>query len=126
MTTGARTDPEAADARLRGRTYHVPFEDVWQAARALADRGQRGWTLLTADDQEGVILARATVLLRRTIDDVRITIRLDEDAQTRVDVRAAPRAGGRDFGRNRRRIARFLERLDREVPRAAERRRQGA
>jgi hypothetical protein len=41
----AATAPDSTDRRLRGRTYAVPFEHVWQAARSLAGGGLRGWTL---------------------------------------------------------------------------------
>jgi hypothetical protein len=103
------------DARLRGRTYAVPFDDVWQAALQLVDGGQRGWRLVSADDQEGVIVAEAMTLLFRYIDDLTVLISLDENAQTRVDVRSASRQGRRDFGTNARRIGSFLQRLDRQV-----------
>jgi hypothetical protein len=127
VTSGARTHRDAADPRLRGRTYHVPFEDVWQAARTLADGGLRGWTLLSADDQEGHIVASATARFGKVVDHVHIGVHLDRDAQTRVDVHSGPQEGGRRaFGRHRRRIGRFLKRLDREVPKAAARRREAA
>jgi hypothetical protein len=111
----AETRPDHVNRGLRGRTYAVPFEDVWRAALNLAGGGQRGWRLVSADDHEGVIVAEATTPLLRFVDDVTILISLDENAQTRVDVRSASRRGKRDFGTNARRIAGFLKRLDRRV-----------
>lgn len=109
---GAATDAAAPDRRLRGRTYAIPFERVWSAALQLAGGAQRGWRVLSADDQAGVIQAEATSLVWRIVDDVHIDVGLDENAQTRVDLTAAPRSGRPDLGRNTRRVGRFLRRLD--------------
>ena len=106
------TARDARDARLRGRTYAVPFERVWQAALALA--GAR-WHVLHADDVEGVIRAEARRPIFRAIDDVTILVGLDEDAQTRVDALSAARQGFTDFGANARRVRRFFRRLDRAL-----------
>ena len=53
----AQTDPTAPDPELRGRTYAVPFEDVWAAAIALANGGLRGCSLKRANDRDGIIIA---------------------------------------------------------------------
>jgi hypothetical protein len=111
-TNVAETDPSAEDARLRGRTYAIPFDDVWNAALSLSDGGLRGCTLVSADDQTGTIHAESTTILFRFVDDVRIRIKLDDNAQTRVDVRSASRKGRGDLGVNTRRIGRFFRRLD--------------
>ena len=102
------------DERLRGRTYAIPFEDVWNAAQALVTVGLRGWRLVSSDDEEGVITAEATTLLGKKIDDIVIRVGLDENAQTRVDGRASARAG-RDWGRNARRLRGFFTALDKAV-----------
>ncbi len=112
-TNRAETDPAAVDPRLRGRTYAIPFEHVWSAALTLARR-RRGWTLLHADDLEGVIRAEARTALR-FVDDVEIRIRLDDNAQTRVDLSSASRVGVGDLGKNPRRIGKFLRALDRAL-----------
>lgn len=111
----AATNPGASDPRLRGRTYAIPFEDVWQASISLSRGRLRGWSLVSADDTSGAIevLARTTVLGFE--DDVRIAIGLDENAQTRVDVEVVSRNQRRDLGRTRRSIGRFLRRLDRHL-----------
>ena len=112
----AETAEGHEDARLRGRTYAIPFEDVWSAARALASVGMRGWRMVSADDDEGVIQVEATGMLRRSrVDDVVIRVTLDRNAQTRVDARAAAREGRGDLGRNARSIGRFFRALDRAV-----------
>ena len=42
----AFTDPGAEDPRLRGRSYAVPFAQVWAAALEIAQH-TRGWTVVT-------------------------------------------------------------------------------
>jgi hypothetical protein len=103
------------DPRLRGRTYAIPFEQVWQAALALANGGLRRWHVVSSDDYEGVIHAESKTLLLRFTDDVTIRVYLDEDAQTRVDVESRSRKGSADFGSNARRVGRFLRALDRKL-----------
>jgi len=110
----AETAPEAEDPRLRGRTYAIPFDAVWRAATDLAG-SLRGWTVTGSDDCEGIIQAEARTLVMRFVDDVTIRIRLDENAQTRVDMRSASRKGVGDFGTNARRIGRFMRLLDRRL-----------
>jgi uncharacterized protein (DUF1499 family) len=107
----AETSPDADDPRLVGRTYAVPFEDVWQAAVALAI-GLPGWTLLVSDDREGRIVAEARTRFFRFVDNVSLHIRLDENGQTRVDARSVSRTGRADYGTNARRIGDFFRRLD--------------
>jgi uncharacterized protein (DUF1499 family) len=109
------TEHEHWDPRLRGRTYSIPFEQVWQASLALANRGLRRWQLIDSNDTEGVINAEAKTFFLRFVDDVRILISLDEDAQTRVDVFSRSRRGSADFGTNARRINRFFKALDRKL-----------
>lgn len=108
----ARTDPSARDTRLRGRTYAIPFEEVWTTASDLARNGMRGWAVVKSDDQEGTIAVESTTLLWRFVDDIAISIGLDDNGQTRVDLESASRKGKGDLGRNPRSIGRFLRRLD--------------
>jgi len=105
------TDPQHLDGELAGRTYAISFDRVWKAALEVAE--ERRWTVLRADDTQGVIVAEAASPLRRKMDDIEIRIVLDEDAQTRVDVIAGPREGSFDLGRNRRRIRKLVRGLDR-------------
>jgi hypothetical protein len=111
----AVTDPTATDPRLRGRTYAIPFEAVWQASVGLAGGGQRGWSLESTDDQRGVIEASVRGGGLSVEVGVRIAVSLDENAQTRVDVEASSRSGRSDLGRSRRLVIRFLRRLDKRL-----------
>jgi hypothetical protein len=108
----AETKIADRDPRLRGRTYAIPFEQVWQAARALASGGLRGCRLIESDDYEGIISAEWKALFSRSISDVLIRITLDYNAQTRVDVQSRSRRKAGDLGRNARLIGRFLRKLD--------------
>ncbi len=111
-TTTARTDPKSQDPRLRGRTYAIPFERVWQGACVLADGGLSRWRLLHADDEVGVIDAEATSLVRRIPDAVHITVKLDENAQTRVDMTVMSPKPGRQSSRGVRLVSRLFRALD--------------
>ncbi|HEX7117609.1 MAG TPA: DUF1499 domain-containing protein [Longimicrobiales bacterium] len=116
LTQGAvATSATATDPRLRGRTYAIPFDRVWTEALALTDGGLKRWRLLHADDHEGIILADATTALLRSTTGITINIVLDENAQTRVDAKAANRSGRADLGASARQLARFFRALDSAV-----------
>ncbi|MGH7469541.1 MAG: DUF1499 domain-containing protein [Longimicrobiales bacterium] len=112
----AETAAEDVDPRLRGRTYAIPFDEVWETALALVKR-RRSWHVVTVDDEEGVIRVEAKTFLFRLIADVEIRITLDENAQTRVDSSSASRRGFADWGVNARRIGRFMRKLDKTLVR---------
>lgn len=112
---GARTDRRSLDEALRGRTYAIPFDRVWNAALALAGGGLRGWSVNRSDDQVGVVDAVSVPPLLGPPADVRIRIGLDANAQTRVDMEARSRTTRGDLGSNRRRIRRFIDALDRKL-----------
>ena len=112
----SETRPGATDPRLRGRTYAIPFDDVWNASLHLVEGGLRRWRLLEADDERGVIRAEATSPVLRRVSEARITIGLDENAQTRVDAHTCPLTGKSGSGARERRLIRaFFRRLDRQV-----------
>lgn len=111
----AQTDPRHPEPRLRGRTYAVPFARVWKAALKLASEDMRGWALLEADEDSGVIRAESTTPVFRFVDDVQIRISLDENGQTRVDMSSESRIGRGDLGKNARRIHAFFRKLDRSL-----------
>ncbi len=81
----------------------------------MVDGGLKGWSVVRADDQAGVIEALSRSLVRRRVDEVRIEIGLDENAQTRVDLWSASRGDRTDWGRNRRRVGSFLRKLDQRL-----------
>ncbi|MFQ5747156.1 MAG: DUF1499 domain-containing protein [Gemmatimonadota bacterium] len=94
-----------------GRTYAVPFAEVWDAL--LRDVGaRRGWTLVHADEEMGLLTALCRSLRPHRPDDLSVWVALDENGLTRVEVRSAPRAPGGDLGVNRRRVLSLLARLD--------------
>lgn len=111
----ASTDPEHSRASLRGRRYAIPFDLVWNGTLRLIERDRPRWEVTSTDDGEGVIDAEATTRVFGFVDDVRIRIGLDSDAQTRVDMRSASRVGWTDLGTNPRRIRKLLRDLDREL-----------
>lgn len=111
--SAAATDPDAKDARLRGRTYAVPFDQVWRASLALADRDLTGWRVVEADDYDGVIRAEANARFPRSVADVTIRITLDANAQTRVDASARSRTPRGDWGASVRHLVQFFTALDR-------------
>jgi len=108
----AETDPRSPDPRLRGRTYAISFDQVWNAALALSGGQLPRWSISSADDGEGIIRARVRARLRRHMDDVRIAVILDENGQTRVDMTSTSLLRKRDLGANARHIHRFLRALD--------------
>jgi uncharacterized protein (DUF1499 family) len=106
----AFTDPDDDDPRMRGRSYAIPFVQVWEAAHEIA-RGTPGWTIVGSDWNAGEIVAVATGLWKST-DDVWVRLSLDQDGQTCVEMTSASRGERGDLGTNARRIARFLRTLD--------------
>lgn len=111
----AATAPDHEDERLRGRTYSIRFEDVWQASIVVIRKQLRGWTLVLDDDRAGRINALATSMLRGLETEVIVSVGLDENGQTRVDLTAESRTERRDWGRSRRLIGRFTQKLDRQL-----------
>lgn len=86
---------------------------VWEAALDTAEH--MGWTVVEVDEQDGRLRAEASTPVFRFVDDVAVRVTLDADGQTRVDMRSASRVGRADLGTNRRRIRRFMKRLDQEM-----------
>lgn len=119
----AVTSPNAEDPLLRGRIYAIPFEDVWQGTLRVVRERLRGWSLDSADDQEGRVVARVQGWWKKLHGVVEITITLDADAQTRVAAQAVTRDTNRDWGVNARRLRQFARALDREAARELARRR---
>jgi hypothetical protein len=116
----AATAPVAADQFLRDRVWGVPFEDVWQAAGRLVAGGLRGWSIVRADDRDGVI--EGTIRgFGGAVHTLRVEVCLDADAQTVVRAGVTAVRPGIDWGRAARRLRRFLAALDDAVARAPRR-----
>lgn len=113
----ARTRPVALDPEMRGRTYAIPFAAVWTAALFLAGKRMRGWIVVDSDDVAGVIEVHATGSALRLPARLLVSVALDANAQTQVDVAAERQHWGIDWGVNVRRIKRFLDALDEMVAR---------
>ena len=111
----AHTDVRANDPDLCGRTYAIPFGTVWDAAVSLADGNLKGWKIVTMDDHAGLIVADVDGRVLPFPSRVEIFIRLDDNAQTRVDASARGRSAGVNRGVHARRIRRLLRFLDRAV-----------
>lgn len=111
----AHTHPQHPDRNLRGRTYSIPFAQVWRATETLAFGELRGWTPVMADEDLGVLRAACQGMLGPSYDEVEVRISLDENGQTRVDMSSTSRVGRGDLGRNARRIKRFFHALDGRV-----------
>lgn len=111
----ASTHPEHRDPLLRGRTYAIPFDAVWTAALQLAGGRLSRWSVVRADDGPGVIQAEARPLLWGEPGDILVRVRLDSDAQTRVDLISSSRGNRTDLGASRRRAIRFFAALDRAL-----------
>lgn len=109
----AATDAAHVDPALRGRTYAIPFERVWQAALGVAGGGLSRWSLIRSDDVTGHILAEIGPALLRPAADVLIKVTLDADAQTRVDLSTSSRTERWDLGASHRRVRAFFQTLDR-------------
>ncbi len=94
---------------LPSRRYAIPFDRVWRAAGdALEAEGGR---IESADDTTGVVRAGGETGFPRQRWSAEIRVRLDEDAQTRVDV-TVHHHEGLDLGRTTRRARRLLVRVD--------------
>lgn len=111
----ARTSPDSSDPALSGRTYTIPFDPVWNAALHLAGRDLRGWRLISCDDELGVIRADVRGPILPLEANVLVSVTLDRDAQTRVDMSALGNHRGGDLGVNRRRIRHFFRALDQSL-----------
>ena len=111
----ASTHPRHGESDLRGRTYAIPFDVVWQARVRLTSGGLSRWSLLKADDGPGTLQAEAGPLLWGRPTGFLIRIGLDRDGQTRVDAVGSTPGTRWDLGACRRRTVRFFRALDREL-----------
>lgn len=110
----ARTDALAEDPRLRGRTYAIPFEAVWQACLGVG-RDLPRWSVHRSDDKAGRIQSVVASGALFAAVYVRIDVGLDQNGQTRVDVEATSASERSNFGRSRRMVIRFVSELDKRL-----------
>jgi uncharacterized protein (DUF1499 family) len=99
--------PDGPDFRL----YAAPFADAWDSLLNLIHQ-RRGWKLVHADEELGLMTVMCAAPVLRFRDDLTIWVSLDENGLTRVEARSESRVGKGDLGVNRRRIERLLQRLD--------------
>ena len=85
----------------------VPFDMAYQAA--LQTVNDRGWTIVTAEPEEGRIEATDTTFWFEFKDDVMIRVLPEGEGGSRVDVRSVSRVGLSDLGANAKRVKLFLE-----------------
>ncbi|CAN5849810.1 hypothetical protein BH23GEM8_BH23GEM8_20260 [soil metagenome] len=111
---GVVTDPDHSDRRLQGSAHSLPYSVIWDAALALAHRMSR-WVVVSADSGKGEIVAEATSRFAGFVDDVVIRVSLDDQGLTRVDLSSHSRVGRFDFGANRRRVQKYLRRLEKSI-----------
>ena len=110
--SAARTSPDSDDPVLAGRTYAIPFDAVWNAAVSLSGGGLKGWKLVSFDDQLGVIRTDVRGPLLPLEANVLVSVTLDPNGQTRVDMSALGNHRGGDLRVNYRRIRHFFRSLD--------------
>jgi hypothetical protein len=107
------TSRDVGEGILKGRSYGIPFDRVWNTALALVREGVAGSRLLHADDIRGILEAEGGAWLGGAPDEVWIRISLDENVQTRVDVDLIATSGLWIAPiRHRWRLARLLAQLD--------------
>ena len=99
--------PDGPDFRL----YAAPFAGVWDSLLDQVHQ-RRGWKLVHADEELGLMTVMCATPVFRFRDDLTIWVSLDENGLTRVEARSESRVGKGDLGVNRRRIDRLLQRLD--------------
>ena len=95
-------------------TIRVPWSvpETVERARALAEA--RGWEIVTADPEEGIVEAVDTSFFFRFKDNVVVRVRPESDGGgSIVDMRSISRVGLSDVGVNARRIRSFLADLQR-------------
>lgn len=111
----ARTSPDSEDPALVGRTYAIPFGTVWDAVVRLASGGLKGWRIARWDDQIGIVAADVTSWPLPLAATVLISVKLDADGQTRVDMSVRNVDAEGRLPINHRRIDRFFSALDRAL-----------
>lgn len=115
MNEGREVAAAPASVILTERRSEV-FHDVWQAALAAAE-DLRGWSVQTADSQNGAATLVTADRLGRKPEGAELRIGLDEFGRTTITLSAPMGAGDEARTRIRRRGARLLRRIGRHLSR---------
>ena len=113
-TNWVRTTPDAGSPRLQTRTYAADPAKAFATAKEVASRRPR-WKIVGAHAAKGFIQAEARTKWMRFVDDVTIWVTPGGHGGSIVDVESRSRVGLGDFGTNARRVADYLEALDRAM-----------
>lgn len=81
----------------------------------MADAGLRGWTLLEADEDRGILRSEARTPVLGFVQEVQVRISLDPYGQTRVDLAVCSRGRGILLRRTAGGIRKFFRLLDQRV-----------
>ncbi len=108
-----RNSADPVFSELRGRTYAIPFSTIWDALVTLVSGRLRGWQMVYEDAHVGVIEARIRNRFRPVPGKAMISMALDANAQTCVDivVEASNQTG--DTETSARRLRHLIDALDR-------------
>jgi len=91
----------------------VPFDMAYQAA--LDTVNKKGWTIVTAEPEEGRIEATDTTFWFEFKDDVMIRVLPDGEQGSRIDVRSVSRVGLSDLGANVKRVKNLLDDIEARI-----------
>jgi uncharacterized protein (DUF1499 family) len=94
----------------------LPYADTFEAARAVVN--ERGWEVVTANAETGIIEATETSFFFGFKDDVMIRVSI-LGSEARIDVRSTSRVGLSDLGANAKRAGNLVEDIRRKVNSAA-------
>lgn len=93
------------------RTYAIPYEDVWQSLLLVVGEHPR-WAVLEADGDRGILGMEVRPRLLGQARRLDVTVGLDPQGQTRVEVARGAPAAGPDWRGGRRSARRLLRALD--------------
>lgn len=105
------TTPDAGNPDLRTRLYGCGPGKVFDHVKKLAGK-RRGWKIVEADLDDGILKIEARTLIFRFVDDVTIRVHPAPGGGTLLDMESRSRVGVGDLGTNARRVSNFLKRID--------------
>ncbi|MCL7926984.1 MAG: hypothetical protein M8841_04265 [marine benthic group bacterium] len=101
-----------------GRVYAAPYARVWDVLHDEINR-RRLWSVVHSDEDLGLLTAVCRSWLPGEVGHITVWVRLDDNALTRVDVRAWRRPGVGLPGGSKRRVRTIVAGLDRKLGREA-------